>query len=60
MSYITVEVLPTTSRVKLIDKKRFTKTTLDKNWETFIIYISTLKVTKSLIYPSYIDQITVL
>lgn len=42
-SYIIVEALFTTSRVKLIDKKEFAKEVLDKNSETFVIYISALK-----------------
>lgn len=38
-SYIVVEALPTTSQVKLIDKREFAKVVLDKNFETFIIYV---------------------
>ena len=34
--YIVVEILPTTSWVKLIDKKKFAKLVLNENFRTFI------------------------
>lgn len=37
--YIIVKVLSTNKRVKIIDKKFFAKATLDKNVETFVMYI---------------------
>lgn len=37
------ETLPTTSWIKLINKKAFAKEVLDKNLETFIMYISALE-----------------
>lgn len=40
--YITIKALPTTSRVKLTNKRDFAKAALDKNSKTFIIYIVTL------------------
>ena len=43
-SYITTEVLPTTSRVKLIDKKKFARVALDRNSEIFVMHIAALEV----------------
>ncbi len=42
-SYTTAEALLTTSWVKLIDKKEFGKAVLNKNSETFVVYVATLK-----------------
>lgn len=42
--YIITKVLPTTNRVELINKKEFAKAALDKNFETFIIYVAALEV----------------
>ena len=41
-TYITKKALPATRLVKFIDKKEFAITMLDKNIETFVIYISSL------------------
>lgn len=41
-SYTTTEALPSTKRVKLIDRKNFTTVALDENKETFIVYVVTL------------------
>lgn len=41
--YTTTKVLSTTNRIELINKKEFAKTILDKNLETFIVYISALE-----------------
>lgn len=43
-SYTTADVLLTTRRVELINKKEFTKAALDKNSETFVIYIVSLNL----------------
>ena len=43
-SYTAAEALPTTSRVELIDKKKFAKAALNKNSETFVMHIAGLKV----------------
>lgn len=43
-SYTTVEALSTTSQIKLIDKREFTKIALDKNFKMFIVYTTPLKV----------------
>ncbi len=40
--YITTEVLLNTKRMELINKKKFATAALDKNAETFIVYITTL------------------
>lgn len=41
-NYTTTEVLPTTKKVELIDKKEFTIAILDENVETFMVYVATL------------------
>lgn len=58
-SYITTEALPTTKQIKLINKHKFAKTTLDKNSETFVIHIVFLNVFKSimLIYTFQLGQV---
>ena len=58
-SYSTAEVLPTTKRVKLIDKKKFVKAALDENSETFVVYVAALKAPLSgmTIHPSQAAQI---
>ncbi len=38
-SYTIAEILLTISKIELIDKKKFAKVTLDKNLETFVIYV---------------------
>ncbi len=41
-SYTAAEALPTTSQFELINKREFAKAALDKNSETFVIYVITL------------------
>lgn len=41
--YTSIEALPTIKQVKFISKKKFTKVVLDKNSESFIVYIAALK-----------------
>lgn len=43
-SYDTVETLATTSRVELIDKSKFAKIALDKNFETFVMNVIAFKM----------------
>lgn len=43
-NYITVKALPTTKKVKFIDKKEFAVMAINKNIMTFIRYIITLLV----------------
>ncbi len=43
-SYTTAEALPTTSWVKLIDKKEFAKAALDGNSETFVVHVAALEL----------------
>lgn len=51
--YTAVEALVTTSRVEIIDKKKFTKTALDENSKTFVVHVTIPKVlTTMLIYLS--------
>ncbi len=39
-----VEALPTTSWVKLINKREFTKAALDENSKTFVVHVANLEV----------------
>ena len=52
-SYTAAEALPTTKRVELIDKREFAKAVLDKEFETFVVYIIALKIplVRMAIYP---------
>lgn len=50
-SYDTAEALPTTSQVKLINKKKFTKVALDENSETFVVHIVALKIIEIIDMP---------
>ena len=40
--YMAVEALPTTGRVKIIDKSKFVATALNKNNETFVVHVVAL------------------
>lgn len=42
-SYSITKVLSTTKWVELIDKKKFAKTVLDKESETFVVYVTALE-----------------
>ncbi len=57
-TYTAVEASPTTSWIKLIDKKEFARTVLDKNSETFVVHVSALEAMT--IHPSRAAQITAL
>ncbi len=57
-SYTAADTLPTTSRVKRIDKKEFAKAALDENSEIFVVYVATLEATT--IYPSRAAQVAAL
>ena len=43
-SYTNAEVLPTTKRVELINKREFVAATLDKNAETYVIHVVILSM----------------
>ncbi len=43
-SHTTVEALPTTSRVELINKRKFAKAALDGNFKTYVVHVATLDV----------------
>ena len=60
--YTTAEALPTTKQVELINKKKFAKTTLDEELETFVIHIAALKalLVRITIHPSQKAQISAL
>ncbi len=57
-TYTAVEALLTTSWVKLINKREFTRAVLDENLETFVVYVSALEA--MMIYPSRAAQIAAL
>lgn len=46
--YGTIRALPTTSKIEFINKKEFANTALDRNFETFVIYIVILGAEKLL------------
>lgn len=46
--YTTAQTLSTTNQVKIIDKKKFARVAIDKNFKTFIVHMSVLQVTESL------------
>ena len=51
-TYTATEVLPTTSRVELIDKREFTKAALDANSEAFVVHMLALEATEGpIIHP---------
>lgn len=47
-----VKTLPTINQVQLIDKYEFARVALDKNSETFVVYIATLETIELDIYLS--------
>ncbi len=57
-TYTAAEALLTTSQVELIDKREFARAALDKNLETFVLYVSALEATT--IHPSQVVQIAAL
>lgn len=48
-SYITTKTLFITSQIEIINKRKFAKIVLHKNFKTFIVYIAVLEV-EALIY----------
>ncbi len=57
-SYTIAKTLPTTGRLKLIDKREFTKVVLDQNSETFVIHVVALEVLTAMpIYSFRTSQI---
>ncbi len=57
-TYTAAKALPTSSWVKLIDKREFARAALDKNLETFVVHVSALEATT--IHPSWAAQIAAL
>lgn len=47
-SYTTVEALPITKKVELIDKMEFAVIALNENVETFVVYIATLSAASTM------------
>lgn len=58
--YIIAEVILMTQRVKLIGKHDFVKAALNKNFETFVIYVAALEASKMIIHFSQIAQIAIM
>ncbi len=58
--YLTAKVLPTTQRVRLIDKKEFAVVALDDSTKTFMVYFATLSTPVMQVYPSYPAQLELL
>ena len=58
-SSTTAEALPTTKPVKLINKKKFVKVVLDKNFETLIDYVAFFNMALA-IHPDEVAQIDLL
>lgn len=42
-SYITAKALPIIWQIKIIDKKKFAKVILNKDFKTFVIHVATLE-----------------
>lgn len=49
--------MPTTKNVKLINKKEFAKTALDKKSQTFVVYVIALKTLEITIHLFWSIQI---
>ncbi len=47
-SYTAVEALPTTNWLEFIGKRKFAKTALDKNSETFVVHVVALEAETSI------------
>ena len=50
-TYTTKKTLPTTQWVELINKKKFTKATLNENVKAFVVYVAFLSL-EITIYPA--------
>ena len=59
-SYSVVKVLSIVGWVELINKYKFVQTTLNKNSETFVMYVSALKALGLPIYPPHAPMLAVL
>ena len=59
-TYSAAEALPITQRVKIIDKQEFATVALNKNNETFVVYMAALSIVDSNVYPSWHAQIALL
>lgn len=48
--YTLVKVLPTIKKIQLIDKKEFAKGVLDREFQTFVMYVVVLESSKMIIH----------
>ena len=51
-TYSTTEALPKTMRVELSNKHKFARVALDKNSETFVVFVAALEALELAIHPS--------
>ena len=58
-TYTIEEALSTTRRIKIIDQKKLAKATLDKDVETIVVHVSSLR-SKMTIYPAKEAQLALL
>ncbi len=58
--YTAAEVLPTTSRVELIDQREFAKAVIDENSEIFVVHMSAINATELSIHLFQAAQIATL
>lgn len=56
MTYIAIETISIAKKVELIDKYKFVKAALNRNFETFMVYIVALETT-TVAMPIYLLQI---
>ncbi len=59
-TYTIAEALPNMSQVELINMREFVNVAINENSKTFVVHISALKITKSLIHPFQAAQIAAL
>lgn len=59
-TYIVIEALFTTIKIEVIDKKDFPQAAIDKNIETFIVYVSSIRLGSMTIHLILKAQITCL
>ena len=55
-SYTVAEALPTTKRVKIINKKEFAKAALDENVEAFIVHVTFFSLSLMLLKITKLNQ----
>ena len=59
-SYIATEALSTIKWVKVIDKKEFAKTALDKKSETFMVHVAALEAPLAEMTIHFLEKVQIL